>query len=651
MAGASGFGSCTWEEVCTAGKITEGTRVSERGQEKDEVARVPSTLEEARAWMDAVSKGSEEDKVDEFPVLADVYRPSAAKSATQANLTKQHTNGVNSFKENGKGNMVNKKTFADKARASASRFQDVFVTSIQALQPVNKGEFYEISIPDNLYQEQLQKFSFSLIARLLLNKGASPIPIHELKKEIQSRIGLQDSWNLVSLGKAFFTLQLSSTRDQNLVRSKGYWVLAGGVLKIRDWVPDFNPFKVKTTVAPIWVRIYNLPFEYWHSSIITGISKALGNPLKMDGNTASGSFGSFARVLVEIDLMHGLQESVVIARGNVSFSVEFEYENVPYFCGACHTIGHLAANCKRIPLGELRPTKKDMERVITRPHTSKKNASRPLPNKKFDKTPKIDAICVADNNKGDGSSRVATTNSFDLLSSDEDVEEETRTHIGVDEEQQLKEPLKTPIEQVADRQYFENEDQFAVMKSFEQHENCDKITILEKTKLVALLGEEPMQEEVDPMGGSLQHFNKQLVIDSATAAKENNEEEMQVMNSNMEDREAKNSNLDSSRVHLSSISKANSDMLAGSEIETPFVTKRRGRLKKVDLDNHLTLSSSSRLHKASDGQSFSSSTIARHNMSSVVQGDFNAIIDTETGRSPKTNAERETSLHDDPSSS
>lgn len=91
------------------------------------------------------------------------------------------------------------------------------------------------------------------------------------------------------------------------MRSNGYWVLSGGILKIREWVPDFNPFKIQTTASQIWVRIYNLPFEYWHPMVITGIAKALGTPLKIDGNTASSSFGTFARVLVEIDLMHGLQ--------------------------------------------------------------------------------------------------------------------------------------------------------------------------------------------------------------------------------------------------------------------------------------------------------------------------------------------------------
>lgn len=62
------------------------------------------------------------------------------------------------------------------------KFQDVFVRPILAFQPVNKGDSFEIFIPEDFYQEQLRKFNFSLIARLLLNKGAAPLPISGAKK-------------------------------------------------------------------------------------------------------------------------------------------------------------------------------------------------------------------------------------------------------------------------------------------------------------------------------------------------------------------------------------------------------------------------------------------------------------------------------------
>lgn len=65
-------------------------------------------------------------------------------------------------------------------------------------------------------------------------------------------------------------------------------------------------------------------------------------------------------MLVDIDLIHGLQESVMIAQDNVSFSIEFEYENAPLFCGACHIIGHLTSNCCRFVPEEARNKGKEI---------------------------------------------------------------------------------------------------------------------------------------------------------------------------------------------------------------------------------------------------------------------------------------------------
>lgn len=115
-------------------------------------------------------------------------------------------------------------------------------------------------------------------------------------------------------------------------------------MRIREWKPGFDPFKLQLSTAPVWVRIYNLPYEFWHPDLITGIGKALGNPLKIDGNTASGGVGQHARILVDIDFQNTLQESVMIDRGEKSFFVELFYENIPAFCNSCKQVGHETTN-------------------------------------------------------------------------------------------------------------------------------------------------------------------------------------------------------------------------------------------------------------------------------------------------------------------
>lgn len=123
----------------------------------------------------------EHSEVDDLPLGKDVVvtGTTAANASSKGKLRE----GDCSFAEKDKKVPVEgNRSYVAAARVINPKLQDIFVTSIPALQPVNKGEFFEIAIPEDFYQAQLEKFTFSLIARLLLNKCASPLPIHELKK-------------------------------------------------------------------------------------------------------------------------------------------------------------------------------------------------------------------------------------------------------------------------------------------------------------------------------------------------------------------------------------------------------------------------------------------------------------------------------------
>lgn len=52
----------------------------------------------------------------------------------------------------------------------------------------------------------------------------------------------------------------------------------------------------------------------WHPSIILGIAKAAGNPVRIDERSLAGDYGHYVRVLVEVDLSLPIQEQVMIER-------------------------------------------------------------------------------------------------------------------------------------------------------------------------------------------------------------------------------------------------------------------------------------------------------------------------------------------------
>jgi hypothetical protein len=69
------------------------------------------------------------------------------------------------------------------------------------------------------------------------------------------------------------------------------------------------------------------------------------------------TFGQFARVLIDIDLLQPLRYKLLVERKGFAFFVDLEYEHIPAFCTECKMIGHNLDNCKRWNMEELRITK------------------------------------------------------------------------------------------------------------------------------------------------------------------------------------------------------------------------------------------------------------------------------------------------------
>jgi hypothetical protein len=158
-------------------------------------------------------------------------------------------------------------------------------------------------------------------------------------------------WGVISLGKGFFEFTFSSLEDVKRVRSVPSWNLNPGLLKLFAWTKDFNPKLQHNTSAQVWVKIFGLSEEYWHKNILFTIAGSLGTPICIDSVTAKPmherTFGQFARVLVDIDLLQPLRYKLLVERKGYAFFVELEYEYIPNFCHGCKVIGHNFDQCKK----------------------------------------------------------------------------------------------------------------------------------------------------------------------------------------------------------------------------------------------------------------------------------------------------------------
>lgn len=167
----------------------------------------------------------------------------------------------------------------------------------------------------------------------------------ELKNKLSSIWGLSSKWKLISLGRGFYHVILSSSAEKTTIWGRGSISLKPGILRLQHWTLDFDPDEQKSSNTQLWVRFYKLPWEYWHPHILTSIASGLGVPLKIDNATINGEFGHYARVLIDVDLSSKLPENLLIERIGKIFFIDIVYENMPSFCNLCSNIGHVPHNC------------------------------------------------------------------------------------------------------------------------------------------------------------------------------------------------------------------------------------------------------------------------------------------------------------------
>lgn len=180
---------------------------------------------------------------------------------------------------------------------------------------------------------------------MILAKGSQPIKLGlgHLRSKLSKLWEPIGNWRIIPLGKRYYEFSFSSAEDLRSVWDVGAWNLHSGILRLSQWKTDFNP---KTHVES-WIRLYELPQEYWRPKILLENANGIGTPIALDETTGNRFFGHYARVLIDVNLTAHLPSEIMVERENFAFYVVVNYEKLPLFCSYFHSIGHEVGNCKK----------------------------------------------------------------------------------------------------------------------------------------------------------------------------------------------------------------------------------------------------------------------------------------------------------------
>lgn len=153
------------------------------------------------------------------------------------------------------------------------------VPTSQLPKPILKGDNFSISIPEDAYLVGMEACKHNLHARVIWPKGSTPLAVFDLHNKLSSLWKDLGKWGVSSLGKGYYEFCFSSLEDLKRVRFIASWNLNPGILKFFAWSKDFNPNLQTSSSVQVWLRIYNLPQEYWQSKILFSIANSVGTPI------------------------------------------------------------------------------------------------------------------------------------------------------------------------------------------------------------------------------------------------------------------------------------------------------------------------------------------------------------------------------------
>ncbi|XP_075092189.1 uncharacterized protein LOC142172463 [Nicotiana tabacum] len=163
-------------------------------------------------------------------------------------------------------------------------------------------------------------------------------------------------WNFVTKPKIYFhndryfVVKFNSVEDRDVVLMSGPHTIRNKPIIVKAWSPNFDfDIEVLQTI-PIWVKLPNLPLNCWSMDSVSRIGNGLGIPIYSDECTTKVERISYARLLVEMDVIKDMLRVIKVMdpTGKV-FEQQVAYDWIPKYCHTCLQVGHVCRPAQIIP--------------------------------------------------------------------------------------------------------------------------------------------------------------------------------------------------------------------------------------------------------------------------------------------------------------
>ncbi|XP_010936828.1 uncharacterized protein [Elaeis guineensis] len=148
------------------------------------------------------------------------------------------------------------------------------------------------------------------------------------------RAGVKGTVAVYGLEREFLLFQFGDSTERDAVPRRP-WNVAEQPLALEPWWSGFFPADGAISTALVWIRLSQLPVEYWEEVAIREIVRPVEEFFSVDECISEIKQLGFVRVYVKIDLSRPLRPGVLVGGLDGPFWQRFVFENLEGVCLNC----------------------------------------------------------------------------------------------------------------------------------------------------------------------------------------------------------------------------------------------------------------------------------------------------------------------------
>ncbi|GAV79554.1 DUF4283 domain-containing protein/zf-CCHC_4 domain-containing protein [Cephalotus follicularis] len=201
-------------------------------------------------------------------------------------------------------------------------------------------------MPEEILVEGAKEWEHALVGFFVGKK----IPFRSLFAVLNKKWSSVGKFTIHTAENGIFIFKYESEAARDWILNNGPWDVWGVHLALRLWERDLPPISSGFAKIPVWVKLMNIPMEYWTVQGLSRLASVLGSPLHMDPATEGKQLISFARICVEMKADKEFPAVIKTRRSNGEVvEVKVEYSWRPPVCDRCKVFDHSTRVCPLKP--------------------------------------------------------------------------------------------------------------------------------------------------------------------------------------------------------------------------------------------------------------------------------------------------------------